>query len=191
MHFKDSPSEATLFRIKEFPFKRNAELDLSIGSLVRYRKFYGGSKYWVEAQVIDFRQSGFGREARLKYFGFSTHSECRLDSDYGLRHGVSDWIPAESAEIGGYYGFGAPHRSRINEACGKYIDNFEGDQRDTAWIRKFKEYEFASVYQTVKQTLIKMESNRVWKESVRELRRSRLHQALDQNGKWRLIQIRE
>merc|ERR1711879_825754 len=127
---------------------RNAELDLTIGSVVKYRKFRW--RYWVEAQVIDFRQSAFGREVRLKYFGFSTHSECR-------RQGVTDWIPVESAEIGAYHRFGAPHRSRINEACGKYMDNFEGHQGDMAWIRKFKEYEFASVYQKVKRTLRKME----------------------------------
>merc|ERR1711990_153202 len=52
-----------------------------------------------------------------------------------------------------------------------------------AWIRKFKEYEFASVYQTVKRTLNEMESNRVWKECRRQLRRSRLHQEWAQKRK--------
>merc|ERR1711879_845871 len=121
-------------------------------------------------------------EVRLRYFGFSTHSECRFDSEC-LRQGVTDWIPAESAEIGTVKQFGAPSRSRINEACGKYMDNFGGDQGDMAWIRKFKEYEFASVYQTVKRTLKEMESNRVWKECRRQLRRSRLHQEWAQKRK--------
>merc|ERR1711879_735752 len=121
-------------------------------------------------------------EVRLRYFGFSTHSECRFDSEC-LRQGVTDWIPAESAEIGTVKQFGAPSRYELDGACGKYMDNFEGDQGDMAWIRKFKEYEFASVYQTVKRTLNEMESNRVWKECRRQLRRSRLHQEWAQKRK--------
>merc|ERR1711997_153807 len=110
------------------------------------------------------------------------HSECRLDSEC-LRQGVTDWIPAESSEIGTHKRFGAPIQYQVNEACGEYISNFLGDQGERAWIRNFKKYQFASVYLKVKNTLNRMESKRLRNHSKWQLRRSRLHQECAQKRK--------
>merc|ERR1711941_21438 len=100
-----------------------------------------------------------------------------------LRQGVTDWIPAESAEIGTVKQLGAPSRYELDEACGEYICNFLVDQGGRAWIRKFKKYQFASVYQKVKENLNRMESKRLRIHCRRNLRRSRIHQKCAQKKK--------
>merc|ERR1711879_512092 len=58
------------------------------------------------------------------------------------------------------------------------------------WIRNFKKYRFASVYQKVKETLNRMESKRLRNHSKRHLRRSRLHQEWAQKRKMEIDAMR-
>merc|ERR1712217_210928 len=78
MNFKDSPSEATLFRIKEYPFIRDRGFGLEIGSRVNYRINYR----MYRARVIATKYSAFGKEVKLKYGGYrSAYSDDILRID--------------------------------------------------------------------------------------------------------------
>merc|ERR1712154_606483 len=94
LHFEESQSEATLFRIKEYGPLPNADLDLRIGCAVTYYREYVELGPRVRGTVIDFKRSAFGREIKVQY------SRLEYDSDGPLlTEGKTDWIPAESNDI--------------------------------------------------------------------------------------------
>jgi len=106
LHFEDSPSEATMFRIKECGPSFDAALDLRIGSRVSYKSDYdaevGGhsGRARVKARVIDLDQNAFGRRVKLKcdgigYVNYDRVDPVRIDME-------TDWIPAESPLIRDY-----------------------------------------------------------------------------------------
>merc|ERR1711879_269258 len=101
LNFKDSPSEATLFRIKEYPsINRVRDCDLEIGSRFHYRVCGPDEPdHWISARVIATKFSAFGKEVKLKYGGY-----WRRDYflDIQRRDGVTDWIPAWSPDITRY-----------------------------------------------------------------------------------------
>ena len=97
LHFVCSPSEATLFRIKECGPLRNADLDLRIGSAVTFESGERTSYIKAKALVIDFRENGFGKEVKLKYSDF----HCRWHDVFRIK-GETGWITAESREIGDF-----------------------------------------------------------------------------------------
>merc|ERR1711879_179107 len=98
MNFKDSSSEATLFRIKEYPFIRDRGFELEIGSRVSYRVWGYNDYIWIGARVIATKYSAFGKEVKLKYGGYrSAYSD-----DIRRVDGVTDWIPALSPFITRY-----------------------------------------------------------------------------------------
>merc|ERR1712130_923190 len=87
LHFKDSESEATLFRLKEFPFEYKLDFDLKMGSRVNFGRYSYSMK---SAQIIAVKYSDFGKEVQLKYDGMSGPD------------GVSEWIPALNDMISRY-----------------------------------------------------------------------------------------
>jgi len=98
LYFKDSSSEATLFRIKEYPFIRDRGFDLEIGSRVNYRVLGCYDYISIGARAIATKYSAFGKEVKLKYGGYCSH----YFLDIYRRDGVTDWIPALSPDITRY-----------------------------------------------------------------------------------------
>merc|ERR1712048_712872 len=99
LNFEDSPSEATLFRVKEYPFIRDQGFDLEIGSRVHHR-VWGPDQpdHWISARVIATKFSAFGKEVKLKCGGYCSH----YFHDIYRIDGVTDWIPALSPDITRY-----------------------------------------------------------------------------------------
>merc|ERR1712062_116238 len=93
-----SLSEATLFRIKEYPFIRDRDFDLEIGYRVNYRVYLNIYYHWIGARVIATKYSAFGKEVKLKYGGYRT----AYSDDIRRIDGVTDWIPALSPLITRY-----------------------------------------------------------------------------------------
>jgi len=94
LHFADSPSEATLFRLKKYPLKRDRGFDLRIGCRVNYYD----EQYddYFEAHVIGIRYSAFGKEVKLKYGGMvGAFTEQWIDE-------VTEWITALNPKISAY-----------------------------------------------------------------------------------------
>lgn len=101
LHFVCSPSEATLFRIKEYGPLLNADLDLQIGSVLTYESWSTNYRK-AKAEVIDLRESAFGKEVKLKYFTTRFFWKYDPSSRCYKEEVKTDWIPAASPKIGDF-----------------------------------------------------------------------------------------
>jgi len=132
MHFKDSPSEGTLFRIKEYPFIRERGFELEIGSRVHYRVWgFDEPDHWISARVIAAKYSAFGKEVKLKYGGYC----CTYGDIIYRREGVTDWIPALSPDIKRYGSEADHNRQRL------LAEQFVAEQFEIFWKKWEKEFE--------------------------------------------------